>query len=119
MTLSRPHRGTIRRWLSTLAGVLVMVSQLSLAFAPLAETNGGRSLAAHTESQGATHLVYGHNEATCAACQARSVHGTSARVIPPFVAYVEAPSVYVASAVLAPRPVTATPTNPRAPPALI
>ncbi len=93
-----------------------MVSQLGLAFAPLAETNGGRSLAAHIEGQGATHLFYGHNEDTCAACQARSVHGTSVRVATPLVIHSQSPRVYIAAAILAPRPVTATPTNPRAPP---
>ncbi len=48
-----------------------------MAFSPLAEGRDGR-MASHIEAGGAASH-YTHSEASCAACQARSIHGTTSR----------------------------------------
>jgi hypothetical protein len=53
---------------------LAMVAQLAVALAPLDEGREQRR-GAHIEADGVTH--YTHSEATCAACQARSILGTA------------------------------------------
>lgn len=58
-----------------------MATQAVLAFVPLLEGRDSR-LASHVESGGARGHV-AHNDATCAACQARSIHGTTPRPEPP------------------------------------
>ena len=73
----------IRRsgWLYSVLSILVMTAQLVVAFAPLAESRD-RRMESHVESGGAqTHRA--HDDATCAACQARSIHGTAPRVAVP------------------------------------
>ena len=67
------HRG----WLSGVLALIATVAQLVVAIAPLAEGRDGR-MASHVESKGVPGH-YTHNDATCAACQARSIHGTISR----------------------------------------
>ncbi len=69
---------TAFRWLWSTAAVLATVAQLVVAAAPLVEARNGRSADAHMEAGGVT-AHYAHNEAACAACQARSIMGTTAR----------------------------------------
>ena len=53
---------------------LALIAQVTVAFSPLAE--GRRpGMASHLE-RGGVKLHYAHDEATCASCQARSIHGT-------------------------------------------
>ncbi len=57
-----------------IGAAVAFVAQLGLTAAPIAEGVQGRDAAAHVEAAGiATH--YAHNGATCATCQARSLHG--------------------------------------------
>lgn len=71
-----PPRPPRRHWLFSVFAMLAIAAQLVVAIAPLAEGRDSR-MASHVESHGlASH--YAHNEATCAACQARSIHGTTA-----------------------------------------
>lgn len=59
----------------------MLLLQLVVALAPLGEGREGRSMAAHVDASGQnTH--YTHDEATCAACQARSLQGAMAFVPP-------------------------------------
>ena len=62
-----------RNPLSLIIALVALIAQVTVAFAPLAE--GGRGMASHVESRG-VKLHYAHDEATCASCQARSIHGT-------------------------------------------
>jgi hypothetical protein len=73
----------IRRWLFSALAVLAIAAQLVVAFAPLAEGRDGR-MASHVESGGAASH-YTHSEASCAACQARSIHGATSRPTPPLI----------------------------------
>ncbi len=66
-----------RHWLLTVIAFIAMAAQVVVAIAPLTEGRDGR-YASHIETDG-THLHFAHNDATCAACQARSIHGTAAR----------------------------------------
>lgn len=72
-----PRHPTLGRWLLRLGAIAAVVAQLALNATPLAEAFRGQDAAAHVEPAGtATH--YAHNEATCANCQARSLHGLAA-----------------------------------------
>ena|SRR5215831_18341549 len=69
--LNRPKR---RRPLTLVIALVALIAQVAVALSPLAE--GRRpEMASHVES-GGVKLHYAHNEATCASCQARSIHGT-------------------------------------------
>jgi len=111
------HRPKCRHPLTLVIAFLALIAQVSVALSPLAE--GRRpGMGAHVESDG-VKLHYAHNEATCASCQARSIHGTprSADVALP-------PSSEVATTVASARVrvVAAdrfSQDNPRAPPRLI
>ena len=104
-------------WLLSILGMLAMASQLVLAVAPLAEGREDR-MASHVEADG-TQTHYAHSDGNCISCQARSIHGTTARTttssfegeagasaVTPFVGRVSSANVYSQS-------------NPRAPPGLI
>lgn len=56
------------------AAILAFLAQLSLLIAGLGEGRAGVGYAAHVDP-GGTSAHYAHNEAVCAACQARSLHG--------------------------------------------
>ena len=79
----RPRSRTASRhgWLFVVIALWAMASQMVLAAVPLLEGRDGR-LASHVESGGAKGH-FSHNDATCAACQARSIHGTAPRAEPP------------------------------------
>jgi hypothetical protein len=113
-TLNRPKR---RRPLTLVIAFLALIAQVAVALSPLAE--GRRpEMASHVES-GGVKLHYAHNEATCASCQARSIHGTTRAAdvgLPPAIDV----STTVATAQI--RVVAAdrfSQDNPRAPPRLI
>jgi hypothetical protein len=109
---SRPHR-----WFLGTIALLAMVSQFVLAISPLAEGREDR-MASHVEAGGVqTH--YSHNDATCASCQARSIHGAAPR---PSATLVEADSntsAVVSSIEYAVSIGLRSQSNPRAPPVVI
>src|SRR5215468_1925869 len=74
----RPKR---RSWLFAVIAFLATTAQLAVAVAPLAEGREGRATV-HIESQSAPRHTQ-HSDATCAACQARSIHGTTSRAPAP------------------------------------
>ena len=67
-----------RSWLFSVIAILATAAQLVVALVPLAEGRVARTLSAHVEA-GGTRIHVAHNEATCASCQARSIHGTTSR----------------------------------------
>jgi len=112
--LARPAR----RWLYTAFALLAFTAQAVVALLPLAEERFERTLSAHVEQTG-TRGHTSHNEATCAACQARSIQGTTSR---PLFA-IPIVSLAVSSFVVAAERLAATPyhpqANPRAPPVVV
>jgi len=94
-----------------------MAAQLTLAIAPLTEGRDDR-MASHVEAGGA-QSHYAHNDATCASCQARSIHGTSPRHAPAFFDAAARTFVVVTSADRSVSIGTLSPSSPRAPPAVI
>jgi hypothetical protein len=118
MFASARTEGALARWLTTVAALVAILAQLSVALAPLGEAREGVSAAAHVETGGtATH--YAHNDATCVVCKARSLHGLTARVPDASIAgrvgtntVVGSPEPYVAAEFLSTG-------SPRAPPSSI
>jgi len=111
--IAKRHRG----WLFGLVALLATAAQLVVAMAPLAEGRDGR-MASHVESTGAKGH-YTHNDATCAAFQARSIHGSTSRPSVPVLRDAQTPA---ALARAADRIVEANfhpKDNPRAPPSVI
>jgi hypothetical protein len=77
MRLSKLPRLRRQHWFFSVIAMLAMASQFVLAIAPLAEGRENR-MASHVEAGGRqTH--YAHSDANCVSCQARSIHGTTAR----------------------------------------
>lgn len=70
-----------------LAAIVALVAQLALLVAGIAEGRQGVGYASHVDPAG-TAKHYVHNEATCASCQARSLHGVVRLPHPPMVATV-------------------------------
>ena len=66
-----------RSWFFAVLAILAMTAQLAAALAPLAEGREGPATV-HVESSGAPSH-HQHNDATCAACQARAIHGMAPR----------------------------------------
>ena len=66
------------------AALLALVAQLSVGIAALSEARAGLGYASHIDPSG-TSTHYAHNEAVCAACQARSLHGVVRLPHPPLV----------------------------------
>jgi hypothetical protein len=62
--------------------MLALVAQLALALAGFGEGKAGVGYAAHFDP-GGTSTHYVHDEAVCAACQARSLHGVAKLPQPP------------------------------------
>jgi len=109
----RPKRNP----LTLVIAFLALIAQVTVALSPLAE--GRRpGMASHVES-GGVKLHYAHDEATCASCQARSIHGTPRTADASLPRAIE---VVITVATATVRVVTAdrfSQDNPRAPPALI
>jgi hypothetical protein len=118
MFVQTPRALRRKSWLFTVIAAVAFAAQLVVALVPLAEGRFGRTMSAHVES-GSTKGHYAHNEATCAACQARSIHGTTSRTVAPIpettlaMATAFAPVDRIAAASVHPQ------ANPRAPPAVI
>ena len=106
-----------RRLLFTVLAFLAMAAQLAVALSPLAEGRE-RDWGSHVEAAG-SRLHFSHSEATCAACQARSIHGTAGRTAPPVLVVRH---VALAPALRGLDGLSSDPypqDNPRAPPAVI
>ena len=95
-----------------------MAVQLVVALAPLAEGREGRSMSAHVESSG-TRGHYTHDDATCASCQARSIHGTTPRAADPLPVVRREFALIADRAEIDAAASLYTPANPRAPPFVI
>ena len=93
----RGPRGLLVR---RLCGVVAAVAQLTLILATGAESWHGRDASAHVERTG-TQLHHAHNEATCIACTAQTMHAHAA---PPAVAWPDASAPHCAAASLAANP---------------
>jgi hypothetical protein len=119
MHVARPsHRPTRRRsWLFALIALVATTAQLAVALAPLAEGREDRATV-HIESGGAQRHVQ-HNDATCAACQARNIHGTAPRSAAPEFESSAHQSVVVATIDRIDAADVRSATNPRAPPSVI
>jgi hypothetical protein len=115
MSSIRPHRRP--SWLYTVLTLVVMTAQLVVAFAPLGESRD-RRMDSHVESGGAqTHRA--HNDAVCAACQARSIHGSTPRLPVPVVDAASPTAITAAAAERSASHESHSPGNPRAPPSVI
>jgi hypothetical protein len=66
------------------AAALALLAQLTLAMAGFGEGRAGVGFRAHFDP-GGTSTHYVHDEAVCAACQARSLHGIVKASAPPSV----------------------------------
>ena len=112
---TRPHSRS--SWLYTVLTLVVMTAQLVVALAPLGESRD-RRMDSHVESGGAqTHRA--HNEAACAACQARSIHGSTARAATPMLDAASPTAIVAAAAKRSASRESHSPANPRAPPSVI
>ena len=109
----RPKR---RSWLFAVIAFLATTAQLAVALSPLVEGREGRT-ASHVESGGARGHV-SHDDATCAACQARSIHGTVPRPSAPLIETEQHSTVALATVERIDSADVRTPTNPRAPPSV-
>lgn len=116
--MSRRALRPTRQWFFSVLAIFAITAQLVVALAPLAESRTERTLSAHVEQTGTRGHV-SHNEATCASCQARSIHGTAPR--PLFAVPDE--TLAVSSYVMAAERLVSTPfhpqANPRAPPTVV
>jgi hypothetical protein len=113
-----PYRPKRRHPLTLVIAFLALIAQVTVALSPLAEARRGPGMASHVES-GGVKLHYAHDEATCASCQARSIHGTPRAIT---VALPPSSEVATAVATASVRVVAAdrfSQDNPRAPPGLI
>jgi hypothetical protein len=113
----RPFATRHRGWLSGVIALLAIAAQIVVAIAPLAEGRDGR-MASHVESKGVPGH-YTHNDATCAACQARSIHGTTSRQSVPLLIDALAPVALVHGAERVVETTLRPQDNPRAPPRVI
>lgn len=76
----QPRRPILRR----AAALLAILAQLAIVVAGIGEGRAGVGYAAHVDP-GGTSTHYSHNEAQCASCQARSIHGVAGVAQPPVV----------------------------------
>ncbi|HXD48199.1 MAG TPA: hypothetical protein VN600_05475 [Gemmatimonadaceae bacterium] len=113
----QPDRRLERHWLFTVFAAIAIVAQLVVAFAPLTEGRYAR-MGSHVESTGSrTHVL--HDDATCAACQARSIQGTTAPATVPVALVTLAPRDIVGAADHDGSTDPNLQQNPRAPPRVI
>ena len=115
----RSHSQATRKrgWLHGIIALLAMAAQLVVAVAPLAEGRDGR-MASHVEASG-SNSHYTHSDATCAACQARSIHGTASRPSVKLLTDTSAPGRLVRGAERVVEATVHPKDNPRAPPVVI
>ena len=66
------------------AAILAFLAQLAIVVAGIGEGRAGIGYASHIDP-GGTSTHYSHNEAQCASCQARSMHGVARPEHPPVV----------------------------------
>lgn len=100
-----------------LAALVVMVAQLALGLAVSAESWGGSDASPHVERHG-TQLHHAHNEATCPACAAQSMHARVEPPLPPLPDAENGVPATVARADSRPPARTRTANGSRAPPTL-
>jgi hypothetical protein len=119
--MSWPTRAPVNRRRNRLFAafaILATAAQLVVAFLPLAEGRVARTLSAHVEAGGSKGHV-AHNEATCASCQARSIHGTTSRAASPVPESTVGASAAVAAVERFVSSATHPHAHPRAPPSVI
>lgn len=105
--------------LRRLLAVVAVVAQAAVVLSAIAEGRDGIGAAAHVEATGRSATHYAHDEATCSACQARSLHGGTPQ-LPSGGAVLGIAHLAASGVSDAPPPVPALPTNPaRAPPSVI
>ena len=116
------HRTARRtRWVAVhrLLAVLAIVAQVAVALSAVGEGREGVGNAPHVEALGGSAGHYTHNEATCVACQARSLHGSTA-IAPPAPHALAANATAAATAPIDAPSGPELPDNPaRAPPCVI
>jgi hypothetical protein len=81
-------------------GILAAVAQFTLLLATGADSWQGRDASAHVERRG-TQLHHAHDEATCVACTAQTLHAQAA---PPAVSWPDPAAPHIATADLAATP---------------
>jgi hypothetical protein len=114
--MSTAHRPK-RHPLTLIVAFLALIAQVTVALSPLAE--GRRpGMASHVES-GGVKLHYAHDEATCASCQARSIHGTPRAVDVGLRPTIGVATLVATASVLVVAADRFSQDNPRAPPRLI
>ena len=111
------HPPRRRSWLFAIIALLATTAQLAVALSPLLEGREGRATV-HVESGGAQKHIL-HDDATCAACQARSIHGTTPRLAAPLFASEPHRMVLISAVDRVDSADVHFPTNPRAPPSVI
>jgi hypothetical protein len=79
-----PRPASLRPIFLRAAALLALVAQLALGVAAFGEGREGLGFASHVDPSG-TSTHYAHDEAVCAACQARSLHGVVRLPHPPLV----------------------------------
>ena len=109
------YRPSQPRWVFSSAAFFVLIMQVALALAPLGDARHGRSAAAHVE-RGHTATHYAHNDATCASCQARTLHGIAARAAAGLPERARYSTAFIAAAEQILSPEFFSPNSPRAPP---
>jgi len=116
-----PSRHTIvtrqRGWLFGVILLIAVTAQIVVALSPLAEGRD-RRLVSHVESAG-TKGHYAHNDATCASCQARSLHGATSRQSGALSFAARMPAEFVSAAERVVESPLRPTDNPRAPPVKI
>ena len=117
MTSTRDLTTRLPRWFMNAAALLVAVAQLAFAVLPFAEARLGAGRGPHVEAT-STAGHYTHDEARCAACQARTIVGI-ARVNPPLALFLAQPHALRAPTRTPIASVERSLTNSRAPPHLI
>lgn len=116
MSRPTPAPRTFGRRFFALFALLAIFAQSVVAVAPLAEGRTAR-MSSHVESHG-TPSHYTHNEANCAACQARSLHAAARTPDHPPTAEVQSASARPAIATIIVSADHSPQANPRAPPTL-
>lgn len=116
MLFRPPHGRTRLSALYRLMAALAVVAQCVLVLSAIGEGRAGVGQAAHVESSGNSTTHYVHDEATCAACQARTLlavplraDGPDAPPAPAVMSRAGAPSFVPAAPALPGNPTRAPP----------